>query len=216
MAPAGSGARWSFGPLARLHDRAVRRPRTTRLATVLAELAGGSAASLLDVGAGDGDVGRAVADLLGATEREAVDQAPAPASPCKVGDGARLPYADASFEIVLLADVLHHARDPGAVLGEALRCASRAVVVKDHLARGCLDRARLYAMDVVGNPARSVEIPGGYFSAEQLGALVRASGARIGRVAWPLDVHARWLRPFAPSEVQIAVSIVPCRTGRAP
>lgn len=210
-----SGARWSFGLLHRLHDRAVRRPRTTRLAAVLADLAGGAATSVLDVGAGDGEVGRAVADLLGAGELRAVDLAPLPTSDAGFADGQRLPFPDASFEIVLLADVLHHARDPAGVLREALRCAARAVVVKDHLARGLVDRARLYAMDVVGNPSRTVEIPGGYFSAPQLGDLVRSSGARIDRVAWPLHVHAPFLRSFAPSEVQVAVSISPHGAGRA-
>jgi SAM-dependent methyltransferase len=209
------GRRWSFGPLARLHDREVRAPRTARLAAALADLAGERADSVLDVGAGDGALGAAFAARLGAHRRAAVDPAPRGAA-AQVADGARLPFPDASFEVVLLADVLHHARDAGAVLREAVRCASRVVVVKDHLARGWLDRARLYAMDVVGNPSLDVEIPGAYFTPSSFGALARSSGARAQRIAWPLRVHAPWLRPFAPSELQFAATLEPCRRKTRP
>jgi len=180
-----------------------------RLALVLAELAGGSASSMLDVGAGDGQLGAAVAARLGACRLQGVDLAPPDARSAASIDGARLPFADASFEVVLLADVLHHARDAPAVLREALRCAARAVIVKDHLARGPLDRARLYAMDVVGNPSREVEIPGGYFGPASFAALARGCGASLRRVAWPLHVHAPMLRFLAPSELQFAATLVP-------
>lgn len=47
-------------------------------------------------------------------------------------DGIRLPYEDDSFDIVLIAFVLHHADDDAALLGEAIRVArSKLVVCED-------------------------------------------------------------------------------------
>ncbi len=49
--------------------------------------------------------------------------------PLTVYDGHRLPFADDSFDVVLLIFVLHHTRDPRAVLSEAKRVCRRHVIV---------------------------------------------------------------------------------------
>jgi SAM-dependent methyltransferase len=123
------------------------------LATALAGLASG-ARTLLDVGTGDGTVGASVAALLGSSI-EGADKKPNPVAPFPVVrvDDEQLPFADASFDVVLLSDVLHHTRAPEKLLAEALRVADLAVVVKDHFAFGPWSERMLLALDVIGRTA---------------------------------------------------------------
>jgi ubiquinone/menaquinone biosynthesis C-methylase UbiE len=46
-------------------------------------------------------------------------------------DGNTLPFADNTFEVVLLIHVLHHTTNPEQLLAEAARVACRIVVVED-------------------------------------------------------------------------------------
>ena len=46
-------------------------------------------------------------------------------------DGKRIPFADSSFDIALLITVLHHTKDPVAILKEASRVAKRIIVMED-------------------------------------------------------------------------------------
>lgn len=59
--------------------------------------------------------------------------------PIEQYDGATLPFADGSFDTVVLIDVLHHADDPPALLAEAARVAKQHVLVKDHYFKSRLD-----------------------------------------------------------------------------
>jgi ubiquinone/menaquinone biosynthesis C-methylase UbiE len=55
-------------------------------------------------------------------------------------DGLHLPFDDASFDVVLLVFVLHHAQDPRAVLAEAERVSRRQVVVVEDVNATAWDR----------------------------------------------------------------------------
>ena len=57
-------------------------------------------------------------------------------------DGEHLPFADGSFDAVILVDVLHHASDPLALMREALRVSRGLLVVKDVTTRGLPRRRR--------------------------------------------------------------------------
>ena len=190
-----------------LHHEVVRLPRAERVASALAELLG-PAATMLDVGAGDGRVGARVAEAIGAIA-EGVDVAPQSnaAMPVEAFDGSRLPFADDAFEVVLLADVLHHAAEPLALLREALRVASRAVAVKDHFRWGPVSNALLLAMDVVGNRSQSVAVRGTYYSPRAWLDLCEAAGGTVAAQIWPLDVHGWPIRLATRSELQFAARV---------
>ena len=76
----------------------------------------------LDVGCGNGVVSKVLADRfsLDLTGTDIADYRKE-----KIGfvpmDGVRLPFADGSFELVFLNDVLHHTDDQAALLAEARR-----------------------------------------------------------------------------------------------
>ena len=121
---------------------------------------------LLDLGAGEGYVGRALAEALGA-EVILADVA----ALRRVGlaavryDGRRLPFAAASFDGVVLYFVLHHARRPRLVLGEALRVckAGGRVVVVESVYRRPWERRLLDVLDRGANRLRG----GGQMAAQE-------------------------------------------------
>lgn len=198
------------GPLTWLHHVAVQVPRTELLTRALAPLVG-RADSLLDVGSGDGAVGEAVGREAGATTIEGVDVWVQGHARLKTRryDGAVLPYDDDAFEVVLVSDVLHHTRDPLALLLEAARVASRAVVVKDHFAFGRASRALLLALDITANRRYGIEVVGEYFSPRAFVDLTERAGLEIRALAWPLHVHRAPLRWLTRSELQFAARLEP-------
>ncbi len=198
--------------LAPLHRRLVSAPRRDRLATALAGLSSG-ARTLLDVGTGDGTVGASVAALLGSSI-EGADKKPNPVAPFPVVrvDDEQLPFADASFDVVLLSDVLHHTRAPEKLLAEALRVADLAVVVKDHFAFGPWSERMLLALDVIGNRPYGVDVHGEYATPETWLERFRRTGAHVDELVWPLAVHSPAIRMITRSEHQFAARLV--RGGR--
>jgi ubiquinone/menaquinone biosynthesis C-methylase UbiE len=92
-----------------------------------------SGAKVLDVGAGTG-VACDAALALGARRAIASDisiemlRHRAPDIPAVAADGARLPFADASFDLVLSAFSLTHLPDPAAALAEWRRVAPAALI----------------------------------------------------------------------------------------
>jgi SAM-dependent methyltransferase len=201
------------GPLARAlfgwHARRVHEPRVARVAAALARRIG-RAASLLDVGAGDGTMALALAQAVGASRVAGVDVRVrrATALPIAAYDGASLPFEAGAFEAVVLSDVLHHAADPARVLAEGLRVASRVVAIKDHFRFGPLSAALLHAMDRAGNAEAGVPSPGRYFTAASFAALVDRAGGRVASIEWPLRVHDFPLWILTRDEHQFAAAVV--------
>src|SRR4030095_11018889 len=107
------------------------------------------ARTLLDVGAGSGDVAHRVAEAVPALEPAGVDVLvrAQTAIPVERFDGVHVPRADRSVDVALLVDVLHHASQPARLLAECSRVARLRVVVKDHIQRNASERmtARLRA-----------------------------------------------------------------------
>jgi len=97
------------------------------LAAQMRQLIGGQPLRVLDLGAGDGGVGQELLDLLPGTTSLVFSDLQSPARPPREratwvrADASQLPFANGSFDAVVLKDVLHHVPDRDAVLAEALR-----------------------------------------------------------------------------------------------
>lgn len=182
--------RWVRDAIVAWHEREVHVPRVELVARAMAAHLE-PRESLLDVGCGTGEVALRVAGLVDAVEARGVDVRlrPRVVVPAEPYDGRTLPFDDGRFDVVLLADVLHHCDDPGPVLREALRVARRAVIVKDHLAFGPLSRLALLAMDHVGNAGPGVRVTGTYLDVAGWVALCASVDARIARLSWPVRTH---------------------------
>jgi SAM-dependent methyltransferase len=91
---------------------------------LILELIGPDTTSVLDIGCRD----RALAEYL-PQESSYVGLDVSPPADVVANAEEPLPFEDASFESVVLADVLEHLNDPHAALQEAMRVARSAVVV---------------------------------------------------------------------------------------
>lgn len=119
---------------------------------------------MLDLGAGEGYVGAAAARALGAEVvlADVVDLNRTDL-PLVRYDGRYLPFPDDTFDAVILYFVLHHCRDPEAVLREALRVTRGRVLVVESVYGGHWDRRLLTFLDRRANRWRS----GGRMNAQE-------------------------------------------------
>lgn len=119
--------------------------------------------AILDVGCGSGQLG---AELVKRAAERAInirvsglEQFPRGGEPIAVTkyDGGRFPFQDHSFDIVIVADVLHHETDAIALLRECIRVSKRLVVIKDHQLSGPLAQLRVSFIDWAANAPYGVE-----------------------------------------------------------
>lgn len=149
--------------LGRVHERTVFNRRVAVLGAALgAHVPPG--ASILDVGTGDGQIAKRMADEAPNAIAWGMDVMARPSAhvPVTLYDGTSLRFGDNSFDVVSFVDVLHHTEDPERLLHEAARVARNAVILKDHLSRNALDHATLRLMDWVGNVPHGVVLPYNY------------------------------------------------------
>jgi SAM-dependent methyltransferase len=111
-------------------------------------------------------------------------------------DGRVIPYRNASFNVVILVDVLHHTDDPMLMLREAARVANTAVVIKDHTRDGALAGATLRFLDWVGNARHGVALPYNYWPQQRWLEAFNTLGLTIGVWKKELGLYsppANWL-----------------------
>ncbi len=89
---------------------------------------------VLDIGAGSCHVAELVAQYgCEVTAVDVVDQSFVSEYKPMLYDGIRLPFDDNSFDVALLITVLHHIKDPVAVLAEAQRVCRRLVIIEEDI-----------------------------------------------------------------------------------
>ncbi|MGH9498804.1 MAG: class I SAM-dependent methyltransferase [Terriglobales bacterium] len=181
--------------LEQVHERYVYGRRIRRLSAILASLVPPDC-SLLDVGCGEGRLAWSLLERRPDLNIEGVDILVREKAcvPVKAFDGANLPYSEASFDGVMLVDVLHHTHNPLSLLREAVRVSRRWLVVKDHVLAGPAAAARLRFMDDVGNARHGVSLPYNYLGAGEWAALrhelnvkVATEFVKLYLYPWPMD-----------------------------
>lgn len=204
-----------LNPFSRVFEHYHRTNPATRHDRISASLAKHieQAESLLDVGCGNGELTLKLAGMIGATKIAGVDVVPRPTSAIDVEfyDGVTLPFADKSFEAVMIVDVLHHCTNPTAVLAECVRVAKRVVVVKDHFSFGAISHKTLYWMDRFGNAKDSIAVEGRYFTPPQWIEMITTAGARMAALDWPIKMHDLPWRAIAWPELQFSAKLLPLR-----
>ena len=172
--------------------------------------------SALDVGGGTGVMAHAIKTLFGLERVASVDIAdryrPALGIETSVYDGAILPFADHSFDCVVLFNVLHHVpvAARAALIRECRRVAGRGpIYIKDHISTGWADDRRLAVLDFLGNVPFSGMVWASYLREEHWQELAAQTGHEPSeRISGPyrsgiqaalfpnrLEVSMRW-RPL--------------------
>lgn len=176
--------------LGQLHEKVVFNRRVSVLGEALGALiAPGS--TILDVGAGDGQIANLMASHAPDTSVRGIDIMARPTShiPVDIFDGETIPHPDKSFDVVSFVDVLHHTDDPRILLKEASRVARKAVVLKDHFAQNGFDHATLRFMDWVGNAPHGVVLPYNYASRDQWEAWYDEAGLAIDALSTDVPLY---------------------------
>jgi ubiquinone/menaquinone biosynthesis C-methylase UbiE len=176
-----------------IHSRYVVGRRARVLSQHLSKVIP-DAATVLDVGCGDGLIDYLIHDRRPDIELRGIDVLVRPKSfiPVTNFDGKALPYDDASFDCVMFVDVLHHMLDPMMLLREAVRVARKSIIIKDHVGERFLGRLTLQIMDKIGNRRHGVALPYNYWTSSQwirawddLGLQMKAQIATLGLYPWP-------------------------------
>jgi SAM-dependent methyltransferase len=101
------------------------------------------AATVLDVGCGEGYVGAELVEQgAKVVLTDIVDLRRCPGLPFQLYDGRHLPFAARAFDMVMLNFVLHHVpnEDKAALLGEAARVSRRWLFILEDTPRNAFDR----------------------------------------------------------------------------
>jgi SAM-dependent methyltransferase len=147
--------------LSKLHAPVYRNRLEVLTGLLLPHLRDGDA--VLDVGCGSGQLGFQL--MQQATRKKdhvrvsGLERFPRGGEPIPVTryDGGRFPFPDKTFDMVIVADVLHHENDPDALLRECVRTSKRFLVIKDHQLAGPLARVRVSFIDWAANAPYGVE-----------------------------------------------------------
>ena len=184
------------GVVGTLHQSLVFGRRVRVLSEQLASLIP-PAARILDVGCGDGTL-----DLLIARQRPDVSIVgvdvlvrPNTQIPVRPFDGTHIPYPDASFDVVMFVDVLHHTADPLLLLREAKRV-GKMILIKDHFREGLFAGTRLRFMDWVGNAHHGVALPYNYWPRNEWSSAFSQLGLNIIEMRTSLGLYpapASWV-----------------------
>lgn len=141
---------------------------------------------VLDVGGGTGIIAQAVKELFAVPHVVSVDVSDRYLRTIdietRVYDGSRLPFDDASFDAVMLNNVMHHVPPQVrvALLCDCARVAgSGPIYIKDHLAASWLDHARLTVLDAMGNVPFGGMVEARYLTQQDWDELAQAAACRI-------------------------------------
>ena len=198
-----------------LHGRLVFGRRVRALAENIEAMVPGGTHTLLDVGCGDGTLARAVVSRRPEIEPTGVEirARPHTAIPVREFNGLQLPFADRSFDVVMLVDVLHHAEEPQTLLSEVARVAATCVIIKDHLTGAWLSHERLRLMDWVGNIGHGVPLRYAYWSPSQWADAFRVAGLREVERRERLGLYGVPLSWFFERRLHFVSRLVPTRPG---
>jgi len=176
--------------------------------------------SILDVGAGDGSLGLVFQTFRPGTTVFGIEVALRAATRQGVRmvrfDGRSIPFLDGSFDVSLVSNVLHHASDPAALLGEVRRVTRKRIIVKDHLSAGRLDDLKLAALDVLGNLRLGAQVAAVYLTRQRWDELFASlPGVRVSTFEH-LPFRRGLLELFFSSSLEVIFALDIDRRGTAP
>jgi SAM-dependent methyltransferase len=172
-----------------LHAPIYARRQEVLVRLIAAHLRSGS--RVLDVGCGFGHLGKAIMDHTSKVEVEGLERAKREGELISVRlyDGSRIPWPDNTFDIVILADVLHHELDPDHLLSESVRVSRELTIVKDHLRGSFLSQQRISLLDWAANAPYKVPCTYRYNSLRQWHGMFERTHVRLKEELTSIDIY---------------------------
>lgn len=139
--------------------KTIHKPIYERRITVLANMIAPhlqSGYKVLDVGCGSGMLGDRVLkhkDCPNGVSYLGLEKSKRGDEPIEVIEHVtgHFPFVDQEFDVVILADVLHHEQQQGFLFSEATRVSKHLLIVKDHKQEGFLGFLRISFLDWAAN-----------------------------------------------------------------
>ncbi len=170
---------------------------------------------VLDVGCGSGALGAATLahpKCAAGVGYEGAEVAPRPGVPfpvTAVEQGQPLPFPTDSFDVVVAADVLHHAPNEPALLKEIGRVARRRVFLKDHRLAGPFAQARVSFLDWAANHSHGVRCLYRYHTLPQWRELFAAADLSIVEEHPGMDLYPPGLNLMFGRRLQYLALLTP-------
>jgi SAM-dependent methyltransferase len=179
--------------------------RLTKWLAALLPLEG--SCTILDVGSGDGRLGTFLQKYRPYTKVFGVETMLRQEANSLAGlalfDGTRLPFLDASFDVSLLCDVLHHTENPEQLLNEVGRVTRKLIIIKDHLYKNFFEKKLLYTLDVLGNFRFGVRVAGNYLNKSKWEALLSFVEVSSRELHSAVKLRSGVLEKLFPNELEI-------------
>lgn len=146
---------------------------------------------ILDVGCGFGQLGKAIMESLSTIKVEGLERIKRNYEliPIHLYDGTRLPWPDHTFDVVILADVLHHELSPDYLLSECVRVSRNFTIIKDHLREGPLARLRICLLDWAANAPYQIPCLYRYNNLKEWHAMFKRVGVCLKEERISLDIY---------------------------
>ena len=173
-----------------IHHRFTHVRRVDKLVEAIDSLIP-QAATILDVGCGDGLLAYNLSRCSGGRELTGIEIQPRDGCliPCTAFDGKTIPCAQGAFDYVMFVDVLHHTANAEHLLREAVRVARHGIVIKDHYCESGFDFYTLSFMDWFSNSTKGVAIPRLYKAGAAWDAMFAGVGLRPVRTVVDLGLY---------------------------
>lgn len=176
---------------------------------------------MLDVGCGAGSLAQAVlsdSSCPEGVEIRGLEVQSRPGAPIEVEtyDGRTIPLPDRAVDVVLLADVLHHADQPARLLRDAGRVARRLVIVKDHHLRGPFAHGLIALMDWAGNSIFGVPCRYEYLTPGQWRDLFTECGLKVAEQHDAVRLFPPLYRLVFPDRLHLLAYLRPSEAFAAP
>jgi SAM-dependent methyltransferase len=177
-----------------IHEKFIKNRRAFILHQKLCKLFPAGAATILDIGCGDGAVASHLMKSKPNLRITGIDPLVRPDAAISVTkfDGQTIPFDSSSFDFCLFVDVLHHANDPYILLKEASRVAKHGIVIKDHKVQGFLASQTLKFMDDTHNRRYGVSLPYNYWTPSEWRAAFEKLNLKPTKYESKLNLYPAW------------------------
>lgn len=152
---------------------------------------------VLDIGCGSGRLGGMILEYSNCPKNltyTGIEKFPRGGEPIEVieYDGNTLPLQADSFDVVILADVLHHEKNPLQLLKEGRRVSKKRVIIKDHKKDYFSDQLRISILDSVANKPHGIECIYKYNTLDEWHSLISEAKLTIEKEQLTINLY-QWL-----------------------